>query len=146
MILLTRRSFHRSVVACLGAGIGAAAVGEGLLPRVARAAAPVTLRLSSSLPSDPNSAHWLWYDRFASSLKGKVGDAIAVQYFPDNQLGKESDVVGSVKLGVVDMMISGSSIWSTLAPEIGVLDLGYLFENMDAAGKVLDGEAGAQLS
>ncbi|MFE1598927.1 TRAP transporter substrate-binding protein [Methylobacterium sp. ID0610] len=124
--------------------LGLGSLGAGLALRPA-AAAPVTLRLSSSLPADPNSAHWLWYDRFAASLKAKAGDAVQVRYFPDNQLGKESDVVGSVKLGVVDMMISGSSIWSTLAPEIGVLDLGYVFPTMDSAGRVLDGPAGAQL-
>lgn len=133
----TRRAF--------GLAVGAAIVAPAL--RSTRAeAAPVTLRLSSSLPADANSAHWLWYDRFAKALKAKVGDAIAIQYFPDNQLGKEADVVGSVKLGVVDMMISGSSIWSTLAPEIGVLDLGYLFDGMDKAGQVLDGQAGQHLN
>jgi tripartite ATP-independent transporter DctP family solute receptor len=51
-----------------------------------------------------------------------------------------------VKLGVVDMMISGSSIWSTLAPEIGVLDLGYLFDKMERTGDLLDGKAGEQLN
>lgn len=134
------RLSRRAVVLGLGALPAAA-----LLRARPAAAAPVTLRLSSSLPADPNSAHWLWYDRFAASLKAKTGDAVQVRYFPDNQLGKESDVVGSVKLGVVDMMISGSSIWSTLAPEIGVLDLGYLFPTMESAGPILDGPAGQQL-
>jgi TRAP-type transport system periplasmic protein len=135
-VSITRRAFALGTTAALATP----------LLRGAASAAPVTLRLSSSLPADPNSAHWLWYDQFAKSLKAKVGDAIAIQYFPDNQLGKESDVVGSVKLGVVDMMVSGSSIWSTLAPEIGVLDLGYLFPTMNAAGPILDGAAGEQLS
>ena len=133
---ITRRTF--------GLAAGAALAAPNLIRPAA--AAPIALRLSSSLPADPNSAHWLWYDQFAKSLKAKVGDALAIQYFPDNQLGKESDVVGSVKLGVVDMMVSGSSIWSTLAPEIGVLDLGYLFPTMSAAGPILDGPAGEQLN
>lgn len=135
---LTRRAF----------GFGLAGAGTfAILGRATRAeAAPVTLRMSSSLPADPNSAHWLWYDRFQSSLKNKAGDAVEIKYFPDNQLGKEADIVGQVKLGIVDMMISGSSIWGTLAPEIGVLDLGYLFNSMDAAGPVLDGSAGKVLN
>jgi len=135
---LSRRRFGLSA-----AGVTAAAI----IGRATSAfAAPVALRLSSSLPSDPNSAHWLWYDAFKKNLQGKVGNAIEIQYFPDNQLGKEADIVGQVKLGIVDMMISGSSIWATLAPEIGVLDLGYLFEKMDAAGPVLDGKAGGVLN
>ncbi len=137
-IRLTRRAFGTTL-----AGVGSFAI----IGRATQAqAAPISLRMSSSLPADPNSAHWLWYDTFQKSLKAKVGDAIEIKYFPDNQLGKEADICGQVKLGIVDMMISGSSIWATLAPEIGVLDLGYLFNNMDAAGPVLDGNAGKVLN
>jgi tripartite ATP-independent transporter DctP family solute receptor len=102
--------------------------------------------MSSSLPSEPNSAHWVWYERFAQGLKSKVGDQITVNYFPDNQLGKEADIVGQVKLGIVDMMISGSSIWATVAPEVGVLDLGFLFPTLEASGTLLDGDAGRRLN
>ena len=130
-------------------GLGAAALaGTGLaMPMLSRRAlaAPVALRMSSSLPSDPNSAHWVWYDQFAKNLKAKLGDQVTVNYFPDNQLGKESDIVGQVKLGIVDMMISGSSIWATVAPEVGVLDLGFLFPTLEASGTALDGMAGQHL-
>jgi len=33
-----------------------------------------------------------------------------------------------VKVGSIDMMITGSSIWATVAPEFGMLDLGYMFD------------------
>ncbi len=106
----------------------------------------VTLRVSSTLPLDANSAHYVWYSRFAQNLKTAVGNKIVVNYFPSDQLGKESDVVNQVRIGSVDMMISGSSIWSTTVPEIGVLDMGYLFANLDHSGRALDGKAGAILS
>jgi TRAP-type transport system periplasmic protein len=129
------------------AALGAAAVTSLVAPCIrAQGAKGVMLRLSSVLPTGPNSAHWLWYDRFAASLKNKVGDQITIAYFPDGQLGKESDVIGQVKLGLVDMMISGSSIWSTVAPEVGLLDLGYLFANLDSVGSMLDGEPGRQIN
>ena len=66
-------------------------------------------------------------------------NSIHLDYFPNNQLGKESDVVQQVKVGSVDMMISGSSIFATICPELGMLDLGYLFDNYAHAAKVLDG-------
>ncbi len=107
----------------------------------------VTLRMSSTLPADPvNSAHFVWYQRFASNLKTAVGDKIVVNYFPSDQLGKEADVVQQVRLGSVDMMISGSSIWATLMPEMGVLDMGYLFQSNDHCGKALDAKAGKILT
>ncbi len=138
MSLLSRRAVLHS-----------AAVGLGSLaaPGLLRAqAAAVNLRMSSSLTADANSSHFVWYQRFASNLKGSVGDRIALSYFPNNQLGKESDVVQQVRLGAIDMMVSGTSIWATAVPEIGVLDMGYLFLNADHVGKALDGAAGVALS
>ena len=55
-------------------------------------------------------------------------------------------MVQQVRLGAIDMMISGTSIWATAVPEMGVLDMGYLFQNADHVGKSLDGPAGAALS
>ena len=116
------------------------------VPAFARAQSTVPLRMSSSLTADSNSSHFLWYQRFAQNLKAATGDKLALTYFPNNQLGKESDVVQQVRLGAIDMMISGTSIWATAVPEIGVLDMGYLFQNADHVGKSLDGPAGAALS
>jgi TRAP-type C4-dicarboxylate transport system substrate-binding protein len=60
-----------------------------------------------------------------------------VQFFPDNQLGQEIDVDNSVSLGVIDLMVTGTSIWANVAPLIGLLDLGT--KALDAgAGKPLE--------
>jgi len=88
----------------------------------------------------------VWYQNLAANLKASVGDQIRIDYFPNNQLGKESDVVQQVKVGAVDMMVSGSSIWATLVPEFGMLDLGYLFESYAHAAKVLDAGVGQALN
>lgn len=106
----------------------------------------VTLKMSSSLTVGVDSAHWVWYNKFAQLLDARTNGRIKIQYFPNNQLGQEADVVKQVKLGTTDMMISGSSIWSTVLPEMSVLDMGYLFQNLDSVGKALDGEAGNSLN
>jgi TRAP-type C4-dicarboxylate transport system substrate-binding protein len=41
------------------------------------------------------------------------------------------------------MMISGGSIWATVLPEIGALDLGFLFDNLNHATKAIDGGVAA---
>jgi TRAP-type transport system periplasmic protein len=46
-----------------------------------------------------------------------------------------------VKLGVIDMMVSGSSISANLVPFIGTLDLGYLFTSYTQQTKALDAGA-----
>jgi tripartite ATP-independent transporter DctP family solute receptor len=137
---IRRASLKTAIAACVG-------LSSFFIPVMDVSAAPaVSLRMSSSLQGDMNSSHYVWFDRFQSNLKASVGDAVKVTYFPNNMLGKESDVVQQVRLGAVDMMVSGTSIWSTLSPEIGVLDLGYLFANNEHAGRALDGNAGKILT
>jgi TRAP-type transport system periplasmic protein len=112
----------------------------------AQSKSPLKLKMSSSMSGQPGNAHSTWFGKFQSSLKDKVGDAVTVDYFPDSQLGDEAKMVQQLKLGAADMMISGSSIWSQVAPEFGVLDMGYIFNSWDGVGKALDAGAGDQLS
>jgi tripartite ATP-independent transporter DctP family solute receptor len=71
---------------------------------------------------------------------------VNLEYFPNSQLGKEADVVQQVKVGSIDMMITGSSIWATVAPELGMLDLGYVFDSLAHVAKALDGGVGPSLA
>ena len=106
MASISRRRFVQ-------AGSVASLVALAGVPVVGRAQTPIALRFSSSMTADDNAAHYVWYQRFQASLKAGVGDAIKIDYFPNNQLGKESDVVQQVKVGSIDMMVTGSSIWAT---------------------------------
>ena len=91
------------------ASAGALALTGAFAPR-ARAQAPITMRISSSMSADANAAHYIWYERFAANVQSALGDKVKLAYFPDSQLGKEADIVQQVKVGSVDMMITGSSI------------------------------------
>jgi TRAP-type transport system periplasmic protein len=106
-------------------------------------AAMLKLKCSSSLPNDPKYANGrVYYDNLVKSLKANgLAEQIDVTFFPDNQLGQEIDVVNSVKLGVIDIMVSGSSISANLVPLVGTFDLGYLFTSYQQQTKAF--EAGA---
>jgi TRAP-type transport system periplasmic protein len=67
-----------------------------------------------------------------------LSEQIDVTFFPDNQLGQEIDVINSVKLGVVDLMVSGSSISANLVPLVGTFDLGYLFTSFPQQTKAFE--------
>ncbi|MBI3528429.1 MAG: TRAP transporter substrate-binding protein [Betaproteobacteria bacterium] len=127
------------------ASVAAASVSAGI-PVRARAQSAIALRISSSLTADQNSAHYIWYQRFAANLKSAVGSRIAADFFPNSQLGKEADVVQQVKVGSIDIMLTGSSIWATVAPEFGMLDLGYVFDSYAHMARALDGGVGASLA
>lgn len=99
---------------------------------IGRARAATTLKVSTSFPNDPNfSTARIWYDLFLPRLKAATDGQVVTQFYPDNQLGQEADVVSQVKMGVVDMMLVGTPIWTNIVPECGVFDLGYLFQDYD---------------
>ncbi len=106
-------------------------------------AATLKLKCSSSLPNDPKFANGrVYYDNLVGSLKANgLGEQVDVTFFPDNQLGQEIDVINSVKLGVIDLMVSGSSISANLVPLVGTFDLGYLFTSFPQQTKAFDGGA-----
>jgi len=111
---------------------------------VGRAEAATTkLKLSSSLPNDAKYANGrVYYDNLVKSLKANgLGEQIEIAFYPDNQLGQEIDVINSVKLGVIDLMVSGSSISANLVPLVGTFDLGYLFTSYQQQTKAFDAGA-----
>ena len=134
---LSRRGFLRaSQAAATGLVFAPAFVGRA-------EAATLKLKCSSSLPNDPKYANGrVYYDNLVKNLKaGGLGDQIDVTFFPDNQLGQEIDVINSVKLGVIDLMVSGSSISANLVPLVGTFDLGYLFTSFEQQTKAFDNGA-----
>ena len=140
---MTTSTSRRRFVAGASATVALAATGVSL---TARGENTVALRVSTSLTADQNSAHYIWFQRFVANLKSAAGSRIAADFFPNSQLGKEADVVQQVKVGSIDIMLTGSSIWATVAPEFGMLDLGYLFDSYAHMAKALDGGVGASLA
>ena len=123
----------------LGAAIAAPAL-------IGRAKAATTLKVATSFPNDPKfSTARIWYDLFLPKLKTNTNDQVATQFFPDNQLGQEADLLSQVKMGVVDMMLVGTSIWTNVVPEFGTLDLGYIFKDFDHLRRASQTPAAAAL-
>jgi TRAP-type transport system periplasmic protein len=140
-LFVNRRQLLRSSFALAAGGLAAPAL-------IGRAqAAVLKLKLSSSQANDPKFANGrVYYDNLvkqiaASNLAGQV----EVAFFPDNQLGQEIDVINSVKLGVIDLMVSGSSIAANLVPLVGTYDLGYLFNSFPQQTKAFDAGAAAPI-
>jgi tripartite ATP-independent transporter DctP family solute receptor len=112
-------------------------------PHIARAAAPIALRLATSFNTDPTlSPAKVFYDKLVEGLKKNCGDAISVDIYPDAQLGGPADLIPQLKFGTVDIMMEGSAIFATVVPEVGVFDLGYVFQNFDHFHRTLDGSVG----
>src|SRR3954451_14619263 len=123
----------------------AVAAGLVLSPAIIGRAQAATMKMkcSSSLPNDPKYANGrVYYDNLVKNLKENgLGEQVEVAFFPDNQLGQEIDVINSVKLGVIDLMVSGSSISANLVPLVGTFDLGFLFSSFPQQTKAFDSGA-----
>jgi TRAP-type transport system periplasmic protein len=114
---------------------------------IGHAQAATMLKISTSFPNDPKfSTARIWYDLFLPRLKAATDGKVATQFFPDNQLGQEADVVSQVKMGVVDIMLVGTSIWTNIVPEFGVFDMGYVFQDYDHLRRLAATPAGIALA
>jgi tripartite ATP-independent transporter DctP family solute receptor len=131
----------RRVILKLSTAAAASLLGSPAI--IGRAHAATTkLKMSSSLPNDPKYANGrVYYDNLVKNLKANGLQQIDVTFYPDNQLGQEIDVINSVKLGVIDLMVSGSSISANLVPLVGTFDLGYLFTSYQQQTRAFDGGA-----
>jgi len=83
--------------------------------------------------------------RFGELVAAKTGGQVKVEVYPDRQLGEEREMVEGLQLGTVDMAVVSTGPLNAFVPQIGVLDLPFLFKNSEHAYKVLDGEVGQDL-
>jgi TRAP-type transport system periplasmic protein len=83
--------------------------------------------------------------KFAELAAQKTGGAVKVEIYPDRQLGEEREMVEGLQLGSVDMAVVSTGPLLSFVPEIGVIDLPFLFEDSQHAYRVLDGEVGRTL-
>ena len=76
-------------------------------------------------------------DVFAAKLVEASHGAMAIDQFPNAQLGSEPQELQLVKSGNVDFIIVSTANSATLSPEAGVLSLHYLFPTEDILKRAL---------
>lgn len=77
---------------------------------------------------------------FAAHVEKETGGEIKIEVFPLGQLGNERSMLEQVQFGTLDMMDCTTAVMSNLIPQVGLLDLFFLFPNKDVAYKVLADE------
>jgi tripartite ATP-independent transporter DctP family solute receptor len=115
----------------------------GLAAASAPASAQVKFRFAHTISL--GDAQTLATEEFAKKVAQKTGNAIQIELFPAGQLGNDPRVMEGVKLGTIDMGMTGNPFFTSFAPELNVFDLPYLFRDFDHVYKVLDGPIGAEM-
>jgi TRAP-type transport system periplasmic protein len=83
--------------------------------------------------------------RFAELVKERSGGRIAVRIYPGGQLGNDQGVVEGVKLGSIDIAITGAAPIGWYAPEYGLIEAPFVWKSYEHAQRVWDGEIGQDL-
>ncbi|WP_243291802.1 TRAP transporter substrate-binding protein [Bacillus sp. FJAT-47783] len=81
----------------------------------------------------------------AKNVEERTNGKVKIEVFPLSQLGAERELTEALTLGTADMSISSTAPIANFYPEIGIVDMPFLFESREHAYKVLDGEIGQGL-
>lgn len=102
-----------------------------------------TLRYGHSAP--PTDPGGVIADKIASDTTEATDGEVTIEVFPSGQLGGEVEIVEQLRSGSVDMAFVTGGALSNFVPDIAVLDMPFLFDDLDHAKRVLNGEVGDQI-
>ncbi|WP_419899200.1 TRAP transporter substrate-binding protein [Roseomonas sp. USHLN139] len=120
------------------AGIFAAGVAPAF-----KAHAATTLKLGH-LGNEDNTWHKASL-RFAEEVARRTNGAIEIRVFPNEQLGKETDLIKGIQLGTVDFTITGESL-QNWAPSAALLAVPYAVRDLAHMDRVVSGPIGAKIA
>jgi tripartite ATP-independent transporter DctP family solute receptor len=123
------------------AGAAAATVMPGLSSRRAYSAVqPRVLRIGFTTPRD--SQFGAGALEFASYVERNCGGRLRVELYPVGEVGGELEMCQDVAAGTLEMAFASSVVFATIAPELSIFDIPFLFRDLAHARGVLDGEIG----
>ena len=98
------------------------------------------LRLASTLSEDhPNGDG---QRKIVQCVAEKSGGKLKIKQFWNGMLGNELATIQQVRTGTIDMVLPSPAPLTGIVPELGVLDLPFLFDNNIEARRILDGKIG----
>ena len=80
--------------------------------------------------------------KMAQCAADKSGGKMKIRLFWNGTLGNELATIQQVRTGSLEMVLASPAPITGIVPELGVLDLPFLFDNNTEARRVLDGKVG----
>lgn len=77
-------------------------------------------------------------DAIAAETQNKV----AIQLFPNNQLGSDSDMMSQMRSGALELATFPGTVMSTLVPLTAITGVGFAFSGYDKVWAAMDGNVG----
>lgn len=107
------------------------------------AAGATTLKLGH-LANEDNSWHKASL-KFAEEVEKRTDGQFKVQVFPNEQLGKETDLIKGIQLGTVDFTITGESL-QNWTPAAALLAVPYAVRDIAQLDRVVSGSIGHRIA
>ncbi len=103
-------------------------------------AAEFNLKVGIDLPADhPSSMHLV---NVANAVTKATSGRVAINVFPNNQLGDDTQMLSQVRSGAMDFMAIGDNILATLVPICAIDNVGFAWKTTGDALRALDGDLG----
>ncbi len=103
----------------------------------------VTLRLGHT--GAPTHHYQTISELFADTVSERSNGEIQIDVYPADQLGRQLEAVEGTMLGTQDIFLVSDTVLSNWVPDMGILNLPFLFSSLDDVHEVLEGPVGDQL-
>lgn len=83
---------------------------------------------------------------YGQNLAKRTNGRIKAQVFPSGQLGGNRQIIEGVQLGTIEATIAPTAFLGGFEPLLTVMDLPFLFPDIDVASKVANSDVGMELA
>ena len=143
LLLVTAMLFTLAACGSKQSTPAAAAADENDLEAVLAAMDPITLRFGTNQAS--SSVAFQGCQHWADTVKEKTNGKVTIEVYESNTLGSQADMLDGLKMGTIELSFNSPATMSAAVPQVGVLDLPYIFTSKEQAYAVLDGEIGREI-
>lgn len=95
--------------------------------------------------ANPGNPRYIAAERWAGLVSECTNGAITVNVAPSATMGDDVEMLTSTAAGVINVTANSQGAMSQIVPEIGLIGLPFLFQDLETAWAVIDGEVGELL-
>lgn len=97
--------------------------------------------------NDPNTSNYYkGAMAIAENVARETNGRIKITVIPSAGLGNEREMVEGAMMNTVDIWTSANSVVTNFIPQMGILDVAFLWDNADQAHAAVDGKLGDKIS
>lgn len=93
-----------------------------------------------------NHYYQLGCEKFKEIVEDRTDGAVKITIYPSNQLGTQQEMIEGVMSGSIEINATSDVALSTFEPTFGILNLPFLFDDMEHVAKVFDGNTGEKIA